>query len=186
MGGGFGSEAELSPGEAFDLRATVGNRGAGEASATTLRYYRSANETITAADAEVDADAVAALAAAGSTSASISLTAPSTAGNYYYGACVDAVAEETNTANNCSAAAAVPATPTGLPLGLSIDSVSGVIGGSPDTADANTASATVAVADHVVFLDVGRVLEEGTHTELMARGDGNYRRFVDLQTSPVD
>ena len=36
------SEAELSPGEAFDLRATVGNRG-GDASATTLRYYRSAD-----------------------------------------------------------------------------------------------------------------------------------------------
>ena len=45
---------------------------------------------------------------------------------------------------------------------------------------------TVAVADRVVFLDEGRVLEEGTHTELMAREDGNYRRFVDLQTSPVD
>ena len=45
---------------------------------------------------------------------------------------------------------------------------------------------TVAVADHVVFLDEGRVLEEGTHTELMARARGNYRRFVDLQTSPVD
>ena len=47
-------------------------------------------------------------------------------------------------------------------------------------------ASTVAVADHVVFLDEGRVLEEGTHTELMVREDGNYRRFVDLQTSPVD
>ena len=45
---------------------------------------------------------------------------------------------------------------------------------------------TVAVADHVVFLDEGRVLEEGTHTELMAREGGNYRRFVDLQTSHAD
>ena len=42
---------------------------------------------------------------------------------------------------------------------------------------------TIAVADHVVFLDEGRVVEEGTHAELMAREDGNYRRFVDLQTA---
>ena len=45
---------------------------------------------------------------------------------------------------------------------------------------------TVAVADHVVFLDEGRVVEEGTHAELMAREDGNYRRFVDLQTTSAD
>lgn len=42
---------------------------------------------------------------------------------------------------------------------------------------------TIAIADHVVFLDEGRVVEEGTHAELMAREDGNYRRFVDLQTT---
>ena len=45
---------------------------------------------------------------------------------------------------------------------------------------------TVAIADRVVFLDAGRVLEHGTHAELMALEDGNYRRFVDLQTTPVD
>lgn len=42
---------------------------------------------------------------------------------------------------------------------------------------------TVAVADHVVFLDDGRVVEQGTHAELMGREDGNYRRFVELQAS---
>ena len=43
---------------------------------------------------------------------------------------------------------------------------------------------TVAIADRVVFLDHGRVLEQDTHAELMALEDGNYRRFVDLQTTP--
>lgn len=45
---------------------------------------------------------------------------------------------------------------------------------------------TVALADHVVFLDDGRVLEQGTHAELMDREDGNYRRFVELQTESAD
>ena len=33
---------------------------------------------------------------------SVSLTAPSSAGTYYYGACVDVVLEETEIGNNCS------------------------------------------------------------------------------------
>ena len=100
------SEAELSPGEAFELTATVGNRG-GDASATTLRYYRSADASITAGDAEVGADAVAELAAGATSAGSLTLNAPTAAGTYYYGACADAVAEETNTANNCSTGVAV-------------------------------------------------------------------------------
>ena len=103
------SEAELSPGEAFDLRATVGNRG-GDASATTLRYYRSADASITAGDAEVGTDAVAALAAGATSAESLTVNAPTAPGTYYYGACADAVAEETNTSNNCSAAVAVKVT----------------------------------------------------------------------------
>ena len=100
------SEAELSPGEAFELTATVGNRG-GDASATTLRYYRSTDATIARSDEAVGTDSVAALGALAARAESVELTAPSTAGTYYYGACADAVAEETNTANNCSAAVAV-------------------------------------------------------------------------------
>jgi len=41
---------------------------------------------------------------------------------------------------------------------------------------------TVRSADRILFLDGGRVVEEGTHAELMARPDGAYRRFVELQT----
>ena len=100
------SEAELSPGEAFELTAAVGNRG-GDASATTLRYHRSADAAITAGDAEVGTDAVAALAAGATSAESLTLNAPTAAGAYYYGACADAVAEETNTANNCSTGVAV-------------------------------------------------------------------------------
>ena len=41
------SGRDLSPGEAFELRATVGSIGDLETSATTLRYYRSADAAIT-------------------------------------------------------------------------------------------------------------------------------------------
>jgi ABC-type multidrug transport system fused ATPase/permease subunit len=41
---------------------------------------------------------------------------------------------------------------------------------------------TVRAAQQILFLDAGRVIERGTHAELMARPDGAYRRFVELQT----
>ncbi len=39
-------------------------------------------------------------------------------------------------------------------------------------------------ADEIVFLQAGRIVERGSHDELMARG-GRYRELYDLQTRPV-
>ncbi len=40
---------------------------------------------------------------------------------------------------------------------------------------------TIAHADRIYFLEDGEIREEGTHDELMARPDGHYRRYADLQ-----
>ena len=96
------SDSSPSAGQSFTLNATVLNGGDASSPATTLRYYRSTNATISTSDTEVGTDAVGALAASGSSAESISLTAPSSAGTYYYGACADSVAGESETANNCS------------------------------------------------------------------------------------
>ena len=50
---------------------------------------RAADATIATSDSAVGTDPVAELSAAGSNSQSVDLTAPSTSGTYYYGACVD-------------------------------------------------------------------------------------------------
>ena len=42
---------------------------------------------------------------------------------------------------------------------------------------------TIAQADKIVFLKEGSVMEQGSHVELMAKQDGHYRRFVEMQTS---
>ena len=90
------------PGGSFTLSATVSNTGDGEAPATTLHYYRSADATITPSDTDVGTADIGELSASGTSAKSISLTAPLSPGPYYYGACVDEVADESNTANNCS------------------------------------------------------------------------------------
>ncbi len=114
-------------GAAFTLSATVRNVGAADAATTTLRYYRSADAVITMSDTEVGTDAVAGLAAAAISGQSVELTAPS-AGTYYYGACVDAVADESDTTNNCSTSVRVdvsePPTSTGPDLVVGSPSVS--------------------------------------------------------------
>lgn len=42
---------------------------------------------------------------------------------------------------------------------------------------------TIANADKIVFLEEGKVLEQGTHETLMADPDSHYHRFVSLQSS---
>ena len=40
---------------------------------------------------------------------------------------------------------------------------------------------TIRSADRIVFIEEGRIVETGTHAELMRRRAGAYRRFVELQ-----
>ena len=94
-------------GARITLSATLRNQGNGRSDSTTLRYYRSADSTITTGDTEVGTDPVSSLDASESGDESISLDAPSTPGTYYYGACVDEVSDESDTTNNCSAAITV-------------------------------------------------------------------------------
>ena len=101
------SESAPAAGARFTLSATVRNQGSGPADSTTLRYYQSTDSTITTGDTEVGTDSVSGLDASQSGDESISLTAPSDPGTYYYGACVDAVSDESDTQNNCSLAVTV-------------------------------------------------------------------------------
>ncbi len=118
----------------FTLSATVRNIGDGDAASTTLRFYRSADATITTSDTEVGTDAVAALVASGSSTHSVELTTPTTPGTYYYGACVDPVAEESDTTNNCFSSLAVTVT-LANPLGSADLTVA-----SPSVSDSNPAA----------------------------------------------
>ena len=103
------SETSVETGETFWFIATVTNDGdaQSQSAATTVRYLRSTDATITESDTEEGTDEVRALLLNQGYAATIRLTAPSTAGTYYYGACVDAVAGESDTTNNCSASVQV-------------------------------------------------------------------------------
>ena len=67
------SDNTLTPGQSFTLRATVRNRGTARSAATTLRYYRSSNSTISTSDTEVGTDSVSGLSASGTGPESINL-----------------------------------------------------------------------------------------------------------------
>ena len=113
------SDNALTPGQSFTLSVTVRNRGNGEAVSTELRYYRSLDATISTSDAPVGTDVIGSLTASGAVEESIRLQAPSSAGTYYYGACVEPVSGESDTNNNCSSAVAIAVAPGASPAGAS-------------------------------------------------------------------
>ena len=90
------------PGGLIQMSAGVRNQGGVASAATKLRFYQSADAAITTADTEVGTDEVGALAASGTRSHGADVTAASSTGTYYYGACVDSVTDEFDTTNNCS------------------------------------------------------------------------------------
>ena len=113
------SDNALTPGQSFTLSVTVRNRGDGQAPSTTLRYYRSTDAAISTSDAPVGADVIVGISASGTVDVSIGLTSPSSAGTYYYGACVEPVSGESDTGNNCSSAVAVAVAPRPSATGAS-------------------------------------------------------------------
>ena len=142
-------DSNLNTGDSFTLSATVSNAGDEQSAATTLRYYRSTDSTISSSDTQVGTDAVGVLAASGTSAESISLTAPSAAGTYYYGACVETVAGESDTANNCSTAVQITVLLTDMQIQGSPDLEVGtptVSDRSPETGASFTLSATVSNA----------------------------------------
>ena len=100
----------IAPGETFRLYATLKNQGTGESTATTLRYYRSSNATISTQDTRLRSANRNPLAANATIRRYLTVTAPTTPGTYYYGACVDSVTDESDTSNNCSRAVSVTVT----------------------------------------------------------------------------
>lgn len=110
-------KSTLAPGESFTLTATVRNQGFGNSGAATLTYYRSTDSTITTTDTTVGtADTIDILSGSNTlnqgypntSEQTVALTAPSTPGTYYYGACVTTTSgSDSNTQNNCSAAVTI-------------------------------------------------------------------------------
>ena len=136
------SDSSPETGATFTLSATVTNAGNGSSAATTLRYYRSTDATISSSDTAVGTDSVRSLLASGTSAESISMTAPADAGRYYYGACVDAVADESDTTDNCSGSVAVTVEAAAQRPDLTVGTPT-VSDSSPETGAAFTLSATV-------------------------------------------
>ena len=130
------SAVRLTPGQEFTLNVTVQNQGDAPAAATTLHYYRSNKATITASDTKVGSDAIDSLDASATSAASISLTAPSTPGTYYYGACVERKSGE-RARNNCSTGIRVIVENWVPSNGGSVTSITGLTGKTTLTAHPN-------------------------------------------------
>ncbi|WLE97920.1 MAG: CARDB domain-containing protein [Candidatus Electrothrix communis] len=96
------SDNTLTPGQSFTINATAKNQGTATANSSTLRYYRSTNATITTSDTQLTTDSIGSLAAGATSPQNASVTAPTSEGTYWVGACIDTVTNESSTSNQCS------------------------------------------------------------------------------------
>ena len=98
---GEGRYDNVAPGSSFTVTAVVENAGTVQASPTSIRWLRSDSSTIVATDTRQGSTSIDRLSGGEYVSERFPFTAPSQNGVYYFGACVDEVAGETNTRNNC-------------------------------------------------------------------------------------
>ena len=111
-------------GTAFALHVTVRNIGHRRSAPTTVRYYRSRDTTIPRNDDEVGQGAVTALEVGEASDQSATVTAPSRAGFYYYGGCIDRLPDE-YVQRNCSEVweITVPVDIGGPTVGFALDAL---------------------------------------------------------------
>ena len=165
----WSADNSLEVGGSFWLSATVTNSSDAAAAATTLRFFQSSDATITTSDTSVATESLPGVApgAAGSYLRSVSLTWPDTAGTYYYGACVDAVTNESDTANNCSSSVQID-----VPASLSVadgeategDDATLDFGVTLDRAATATVTVDYATADGTATAGVDYTSTSGTLT----------------------
>ncbi len=85
----WSSPAEPAAGSTVRLSALVRNHGTARSDGATLRFFRSDDRRISAADPEVGSVPLGLLAASGTRSRSVDVVAPERRGSYNYGACLD-------------------------------------------------------------------------------------------------
>ncbi len=111
-------DVDVFVGQLIGLNAEVQNIGNLSAASTTIRFYQSDDNIISAADTEIATQTVSSLSSLQFEFSHEQVVAPNSAGPIYYGTCLDVVVSEAVVSNNCSAAA--QATVNGLSLDLAI------------------------------------------------------------------
>ncbi len=95
-------KTSVSPGDTIRIFTTVRNTGGSRSDFTKVKYYRSANSSISSSDTYEDYDNVNRLSPNSTDDEYEDIAAPLTSGTYYYGAIVESVPGESNTFNNKS------------------------------------------------------------------------------------
>jgi len=100
----------LVSGERFIGSVEVVNSGTSEASTSRVRFFLSTDEAVTTTDQPLGTDTTPVLSAGASSRHWVPVQAPELAGEYYFGACVEAVAGEVELSDQCSSGALVEVT----------------------------------------------------------------------------
>ena len=179
----------------FRLWATVRNTGSGLSDNTMLRYYRSDDATIDATDTLLRTERVGSLAVDGlkndppvsiPNDLSNLVTAPTSPGTYYYGACVDPVPGESDTNNNCSDAVPMNVGVSDLAVGLASVSTSTPLAGQSFTLTATVRNQGPegAAATMLRYYRSDAAIIDATDTQVSANAISSLTGFDGLVSGP--
>lgn len=125
------------PGEPISVLSELTNTGDAESDSSTMRWMLSSDSTISTSDAQLALKTVAGLTPGGISQETADIAAPATPGTYWVGTCVDPIAGEAATSNNCSNAMSLKVSepPACFTSGLACG---GNVNGSLDTDDCHS------------------------------------------------
>ncbi len=157
----------LGPGESLTLTATVRNKGTATSPATTFRWYRSPNSSISANDTDIGDNNVISLRAGATDTQQIILTTPAAVGTYYYGGCVESSTDESDTTNNCS------------------DAITITVQNRAPTTVGTILGPTLTVGDTPVRLDVSTYFSDPNNTSLTYTASSSDTNVVSAEAAGV-
>ena len=177
------SATTLDTSEPFTLFATVLNDGGAESAASTLRYYLSGDATVEPTDAELGSDPIDPIAPGDESSQSLDTAAPAAPGSYYVGACVEAVAHESDVDNNCSAGVEVVVEETLVgPLTVAGHSVDDDANGASSGDGDGIAECGETIELGLELLNQGNSAAQGV-TAVLGSSDPHFLGFLDNDSS---
>ncbi len=115
------SVSVVSPGEQVTLTLEVGNQGDGDAPSTSLDIYRSADSQIDSSDLLLETRINSGLSPYAQNTHAKAIIAPNVESDYWYGGCIQSVANESDTTNNCSTGAKLTVNSVAAAIGDAVD-----------------------------------------------------------------
>ena len=179
---------QVRPNERFEFSVSIRNIGTVASPATSLQYYRSIDNIITADDELVHVELLGSMSPNSVVELILPFEAPSTLGTYYYGVCVEPVSGDPRPDNDCSKTVMLTVSDTPLIQMYWTDSGRNIQRGYTDGSHIETLVSWVHGNGNIARLDLDMVNRKmywlDSHEDKIKRANLDGTNIEDIVTLP--